>query len=137
MSSLGQLSTRLDRRLQVVGDLTKASLALRADLTGKLEALKLTTADVDKGRSATIEFLEGLTAALKDQTPTSEEHRVILLKLTQAGEPLADWVEDLGKIVDQLKARAPVESSQLDKIMRVVGYLQGEAAEDVRRLRSR
>ena len=137
MSSLGQLSTRLDRRLQVVGDLTKALLALRAELTGKLEALKLTAADVEKGRGAIIEFLQGLTAALKDQAPTSEEHRVILVKLKQAGEPLADWVEDLGKVVDQLKNRAPVESSELDKIMRVVGYLQGEAAEDVRRLRSR
>jgi hypothetical protein len=60
-----------------------------------------------------------------------------LVKLKQAGEPLADWTEDLGKVVDQLKNRAPVASSELDKIMRVVGYLQGEAAEDVRRLRSR
>jgi hypothetical protein len=137
MSSLGQLSTRLDRRLQVVGELTKALLALRADLTGKLEALKLTAADVDKGRVAIIEFLQGITAALKDQIPRSEEHRVILVKLKEAGEPLPDWVEDFGKIADQLKARAPVEASQLDKIMCVVGYLQGEAAEDVRRLRSR
>ena len=39
MSSLGQLSSRLDRNLQLVGELTKALLALRAQLTGKLEAL--------------------------------------------------------------------------------------------------
>ena len=137
MSSLGQLSTRLDRRLQVVGELTKALLALRAELTGKLDALKLTTADVDTARVRIIEFLAGLTSALNGTPPASEEQRVFLAKLAQSGEPLADWAEDFGKIVGQLQARAPVESSQLDKIMRVVGFLQGEAAEDVRRLRSR
>jgi molybdopterin converting factor small subunit len=137
MSSLGQLSTRLDRRLQVVGELTKALLALRAELTGKLDALKLTTADVDTARVRIIEFLAGLTSALNGTPPASEEQRVFLAKLAQSGEPLTDWAEDFGKIVGQLQARAPVESSQLDKIMRVVGFLQGEAAEDVRRLRSR
>ena len=137
MSSLGQLSTRLDRHLQVVGELTRALLALRADLTGKLDVLKLKAVDVDKARTRIIEFLEGLTLALKGQTPTSEEYRVILVKLKQAGEPFTDWSEDFDKIINQLRAQATVESSQLDKIMRVVGHLQGEAAEDVRRLRSR
>lgn len=137
MSSLGQLSTRLDRRLQVVGELTKALLALRAELTGKLDALKLTTADVEAGRVKIIEFLNGLTPVLNGVPPTSEEQRVFLTKLTQSGEPLTDWAEDFGKIVEQLQAHTPVESAHLDKIMRVVGFLQGEAAEDVRRLRSR
>jgi len=137
MSSLGQLSTRLDRRLQVVGELTKALLALRAELTGKLDALKLTTADVEAARVRITEFLTGLTSVLNGAPPASEEQRVFLTKLAQSGEPLADWAEDFGKIVEQLQARAPVESAHLDKIMRVVGFFQGEAAEDVRRLRSR
>jgi hypothetical protein len=137
MSSLGQLSTRLDRRLQVVGELTKALLALRAELTGKLDALKLTTADVEAARVTITEFLTGLTSVLNGAPPASEEQRVFLAKLAQSGEPLADWAEDFGKLVEQLQARTPVESAHLDKIMRVVGFLQGEAAEDVRRLRSR
>lgn len=137
MSSLGQISTRLDHRLQVVGELTKALLALRADLTDKLGLLKLTDADVEKARLLIIGFLTGLTLALSGKTPVPEEHRVIRAKLEQAGEQLTDWAEDFDKIKTQLQAKAPVEAAQLDKIMRVVGYLQGEAAEDVRRLRSR
>ena len=137
MSSLGQLSARLDRRLRVVGELTKALLALRAELTGKLEALKLTSTDVDKARTRVIEFLDELRPVLNGRAAVSEEYRVILDKLTQAGEQPSDWAEDFGEIAEQLRIRAPVESSQLDKIMRVVGHLQGEAAEDVRRLRSR
>ena len=105
MSSLGQLSTRLDRHLQVVGELTRALLALRADLTGKLDVLKLKAVDVDKARTRIIEFLEGLTLALKGQTPTSEEYRVILVKLKQAGEPFTDWSEDFDKIINQLRAQ--------------------------------
>ncbi len=137
MSSLGQLSGRLDRNLQLVGELTKALLALRAELTGKLDALKLSPADVDSARTRVIEFLNGLTPVLNTKTAASEEHRIILDKLSQAGEQPSDWAEDFGTIMEQLRASAPVEAQQLDKIMRVVGYLQGEAAEDVRRLRSR
>lgn len=137
MSSLGQLSSRLDRNLQLVGELTKALLALRAHLSGKLDALKLSPADVDKARTTVVEFLNGLTPALNSKTATSEEHRIILDKLTLAGEQPHDWGEDFGKMIDQLRANAPIEGQQLDKVMRIVGYLQGEAAEDVRRLRSR
>lgn len=137
MSSLGQLSSRLDRNLQLVGDLTKALLALRAQSTNKLDMLKLTSADVDKARATVIEFLNALTPVLLNKTAVSEEHRVILDKLIQAGEPLPDWIEDFDKITQLLQNCAPVESSQLDRVMRIVGFLQGEAAEDVRRLRSR
>ena len=137
MSSLGQLSTRLDHRLQVVGELTRALLALRADLTGKLEVLKLEASDVDKARVTIIEFLNGLSSTLKGKIPIHEDHRVILERLVQAGESLADWAEDFDAITTRLQAQAPLDASQLDKIMRVVGHLQGEAAEDVRRLRSR
>jgi hypothetical protein len=137
MSSLGQLSSRLDRNLQLVGELTKALLALRAQLTGKLEVLKLSPDDVDKARATVVEFLNGLMPVLNTKTAALEEHRVILDKLSKAGEQPSDWADDFGKIIEQLRANKPVESEQLNKIMRVVGYLQGEAAEDVRRLRSR
>lgn len=137
MSSLGPLSARLDRRLQVVGELTRALLALRANLTGKLDVLKLTAADVDKARTTIAAFLDALVLVLAGNPATTEEHRVIFDKLKLTDEPLTDWIDDFRKIADQLRASAPIQSSQLDRIMRVVSYLQGEAAEDVRRLRSR
>jgi hypothetical protein len=137
MSSLGPLSTRLDRRLQLVGELTRALLALRANLTNKLDVLKLTTADVDKARATIIEFLDHLLPVLAGQPPTAEEHRVILAKLNQTDEPLTDWSDDFRIFNEQLRTNAPIESAQLDRVMRVVSFLQGEVAEDVRRLRSR
>lgn len=137
MSSLGPLSTRLDRRLQLVGELTRALLALRANLTNKLDVLKLTTADVDKARATITEFLDHLLPVLAGQPPTAEEHRVILAKLNQTDEPLTDWSDDFRTFNEQLRANAPIESAQLDRVMRVVSFLQGEVAEDVRRLRSR
>jgi hypothetical protein len=137
MSSLGQLSSRLDRHLQVVGGLTQAVLALRAELVGKLDVLKISPEAVLAARTAVLEFLTGLVPVLAGTAPSSEEHRVIVENLAQAGETPADWAEDFGKLTEQLRANAPVEAAQLDKIMRVVGYLQGKVAEDVRRLRSR
>ena len=137
MSSLGPLSTRLDRRLQLVGELTRALLALRANLTNKLDVLKLTTADVDKARATIIEFLDHLLPVLAGQPATAEEHRVILAKLNQTDEPLTDWSDDFRIFNEQLRTNAPIESAQLDRVMRVVSFLQGEVAEDVRRLRSR
>ncbi len=137
MSSLGQLSSRLDRHLQVVGELTKAVLALRAELVGKLDVLKISPDELIKARATILQFLTGLVPVLAGAAQGSEEHRVIAEKLTQAGETTADWAEDFGKLAGQLRTNAPVEAAQLDRIMRVVGYLQGEVAEDVRRLRSR
>ncbi len=137
MSLLGQLSSRLDRHLQLVGELTKAVLALRAELVGKLDVLKISPDEVVKARTVVLEFLSGLVPVLAGAAQGSEEHRVIAQGLEQAGETRNDWAEDFGKLADQLRVNAPVEAAQLDRIMRVVGYLQGEVAEDVRRLRSR
>lgn len=137
MSSLGQLSGRLDHHLQIVGDLTKALLALRAQLLGKLESLKLTAADVEKARETVAHFLEGLSPVLGGQAPVHEEHRVIKERLVQSGEQPVDWADDFSKLVTQLRAGNIPDTEQLDKVMRIVGYLQGEVAEDVRRLRSR
>lgn len=137
MSLVGQISSRLDRNLQVIGELTKALLALRAELSGKLETLKLSPAEVEKARVTVAEFLTGLTSALNSKSATTEEYRVILDKLSQAGEQPSDWAEDFGNMSEQLHAKTPLDSQQLDKIMRVIGFLQSEAAEDVRRLRSR
>lgn len=137
MSSLGQLSSRLDRHLQVVGELTQAVLALRAELVGKLDLLKISPDEVVKARATILEFLRGLVPVLAGAAPGSEEHRALFENLVQAGETPADWAEDFGKLAEQLRANAPVEAGQLDKIMRVAGYLQGKVAEDVRRLRSR
>lgn len=137
MSSLGQLSSRLDRHLQVVGELTQAVLALRAELVGKLDVLKISPEDVAKSRVTVVEFLTGLVPVLAGSTPGSDEQRAIVESLAQTGETSADWAEDFGAIAERLRANAKVEAAQLDKIMRVVGYLQGKVAEDVRRLRSR
>ena len=137
MSSLGQLSSRLDRHLQVVGGLTQAVLALRAELVGKLDVLKISPEAVVAARTTILEFLTGLVPVLAGAAPGSEEQRAIVENLAQAGETPADWADDFGTIAEQLRTNASVNAAQLDKIMRVVGYLQGEVAEDVRRLRSR
>lgn len=137
MSSLGQLSSRLDRHLQVVGGLTQAVLALRAELVGKLDVLKISPEAVVVARTTVLEFLTGLVPVLAGATPGSEEQRAIFENLAQAGETPADWADDFGTIAEQLRVNASVNAAQLDKIMRVVGYLQGKVAEDVRRLRSR
>ena len=64
MSSLGQLSSRLDRHLQVVGGLTQAVLALRAELVGKLDVLKISPEAVVAARATVLEFLTGLVPVL-------------------------------------------------------------------------
>jgi hypothetical protein len=138
MSSLGQLSARLDRNLSLVGNLTKALLALRAELTGKLGALKLSAEDTSKAREFIQEFLTHLVPALNGKAETQiEDFRAVCSKLVEAGEQPLDWAEDFQTMIDALHAGKNLEAEQLDKITRIVGFLQGEAAEDVRRLRSR
>jgi hypothetical protein len=138
MSSLGQLSARLDRNLTLVGNLAKALLALQADLNGKLDALRLTREDTRKGREILEAFLVELVPALSgNAVPTRDEYRTIYTKLQEAGEQPLDWAEDFGKMINSLQANVALDAQELEKLTRIVGYLQGEAAEDVRRLRSR
>lgn len=137
MSSLGQISARLDRNLEIVGKLTKAILALRAQLSGKLEALKLQDADVEKGREVVEKFLKELAPLLAKQPAPTDEYKAIYEKLVSGGEQPKDWAEDFDAIAKALAEKKTPSSEELDKIMKVVGYLQGEAADDVRRLRLR
>jgi len=135
MSSLG--STRLDRNLTLVGDLTRALLALRAHLSGKLGDLKLQESDVEKGRGGVETFLKELAPLLAKQPAPTDEYKVIFDKLVLAGEQPKDWAEDFEEIAKALGEKKTPSSEDLDKIMKVVGYLQGEAADDVRRMRLR
>ena len=106
-------------------------------MLGKLESLKLTAADVEKARETVAHFWKDWSRAGRSSTRSPREHRVIKERLVQSGEQPVDWADDFSKLVTQLRAGNIPDTEQLDKVMRIVGYLQGEVAEDVRRLRSR
>jgi hypothetical protein len=157
MSLLGQLAGRIDRNLTLVNELTKALIALRAQLLGKTESLKLTAEAVQKAGQTVAAFLEGLVLELdlrtegekaQATTPTpsseadqrvqvQEEYQVIRRRLLDAGQQPADWAADFREMILPLRSNNPLRAEQLDKVSEVVGYLQGDVAEDVRRLRTR
>lgn len=137
MSSLGQLSGRIDRGLKRVRDLTKALIAIRAELLGKLDALKLTPEAVTQAKTSVAEFLEPLAQVLENGSGGSEEQKLILDRLKNGGRQPTDYASDFTTVIGALRANTPLAVEQLDKISEVVGYLQGEVAEEVRRLRTR
>ena len=137
MSSLGQLSGRIDRNLNRVDKLTKALIAIRAQLLGKTEILKLTPEVINQGKTTVADFLENLTPVLESKSGGSEEHRLILQRLTAGGRQPSDYGSDFLLMATALKTNVPLTIDQLNKISEVVGFLQGEVAEEVRRLRAR
>ncbi len=60
MSTLGQLSGSIAQNLGRVDDLTKWLIAIRADMLGKVAALKLTDEQVAVAKKKVAEFLDAL-----------------------------------------------------------------------------
>jgi hypothetical protein len=137
MSLLGQRSGRIDKNLQRVNKLTKALIAVRAQLLGKADALKLTAENVAQSQITLIDFLEPLAQFLQNKVEGKEEQKLIYQRLDGGGRQPKDWGADFENMAVSLKANTPLTIEQLNKISEVVGYLQGEVAEEVRRLRSR
>lgn len=137
MSSLGQLSGRIDRSLKRVKDLTKSLIAIRAEILGKKGDLKLNDDAVAQSKAAVVEFLTPLIPVLESGNGGTEEQRLILQRLNAGGRQPTDYAADFTIIVTALRANTPLAVDQLNKVSEVVGYLQGEVAEEVRRLRSR
>src|ERR1043166_292552 len=137
MSSLGQLSGRIDRGLKRVKELTKALIAIRAELLGKLDALKLTPEAVTQAKTSVAEFLDPLIQVLESGSGGNEEQKLILDRLKNGGRQPTDYASDFRAVIGALRANTPLAAEQLDKISEAVGYLQGEVAGEVRRLRTR
>jgi hypothetical protein len=137
MSSLGQLSWRISKNLKRVDGLTKSLIAIRAELLGKTEALKLTPELIGQAKAKVANFLESLAPVLEGKNGGGEEQKLILQRLTIGGRPPSDYGSDFSDMAAALRKNAALTIEQLNKISEVVGYLQGEVAEEVRRLRSR
>ena len=137
MSSLGQLSGRINKNLQRVDELTKALIAIRAEILGKTEALKLTPEKIAEAKKKVTSFLDPLIPVLEEKTAGEPQQRLIFKRLFDAGRPPADYGSDFTGISAALKGQVLLTPEQLNKVSEVVGYLQGEVAEEVRRLRSR
>ena len=137
MSTLGQLSGRIDRNLKRVDELTKALIAIRAEILGKIEALKLTPEKVAEAKKKVADFLDPLIPVLEERADGDPQQKLIFKRLDDAGRLPNDYGTDFAEISSALKANVLLTAEQLNKVSEVVGYLQGEVAEQVRRLRSR
>jgi len=67
----------------------------------------------------------------------NDEQKLILQRLDNGKQPLSDSGADFQGMAAALRGNVTLTTEQIDKISEVVGYLQGEVAEEVRRLRSR
>jgi len=137
MSSLGQLSGRIDRTLKRVKELTKSLIAVRAELLGKSGALKITADAVTQAKTIVAGFLEPLAVVLAGGQDGNEEQKLILKRLRDSGRQPSDYAADFTVVATALRTNTAITEEQLNKVSEVVGYLQGEVAEEVRRLRSR
>ncbi|SRR6266568_2176325 len=137
MSTLGQLSGSIAQNLGRVDDLTKWLIAIRADMLGKVAALKLTDEQVAVAKNKVAEFLDALAPVLESKAEGDNQQKLILKRLVDGGRQPTDYGSDFAGISSAIKANVKLAPEQLNKVSEVVGYLQGEVAEEVRRLRSR
>ncbi len=137
MSSLGQLSGSIAQNLGRVDDLTKWLIAVRADMLGKVAALKLSAEQVVEAKKKVAEFLDALAPVLEGKADGDNQQKLILKRLVDGGRQPTDYGSDFAGISSAMKSNIKLTAEQLNKVSEVVGYLQGEVAGEVRRLRSR
>jgi hypothetical protein len=137
MSTLGQLSGRISKNLKRVDELTDSLIAIRADVLGKAAALKITPETIVGAKKTVADFLEPLAPVLRGSAEGNDEQKLIFQRLDNGGRQPSDYGTDFIGMVTALRGNAALTREQIDKISEVVGYLQGEVAEEVRRLRSR
>jgi len=139
MSTLGQLSGSINRNLKRVDDLTKALIALRAEILDKTEELKLTPEKIEDAKQKVVGFLDALAPVLleKENVVSDAQQKLIFKRLVDAGRLPKDYGSDFEGISSAIKSNVKLSAEQLNKVSEVVGYLQGEVAEEVRRFRSR
>ena len=137
MSSLGQLSGSIAQNLGRVDDLTKWLIAVRADMLGKVAALKLSAEQVVEAKKKVAEFLDALAPVLEGKADGDNQQKLILKRLVDGGRQPTDYGSDFAGISSAMKSNIKLTAEQLNKVSEVVGYLQGEVAWEVRRLRSR
>lgn len=137
MSSLGQLSGRISKNLKRVDELTDSLIAIRADVLGKAAALNITPETISGAKKNVADFLEALAPVLTGNAGGNDEQKLILQRLDSGGRQPSDYGADFLGMAATLRGNVALAGEQLDKISEVVGYLQGEVAEEVRRLRSR
>jgi hypothetical protein len=137
MSTLGQLSGRIDRNLKRVDELTKSVIAVRAQMLGKVEALKLSDAAISEAKQKLADFLDALAPVLGGKAQGDAQQKLILRRLVDGGRQPTDYAADFAGMSSAIKSDINLSAEQLNKASEVVGYLQGEVAEEVRRLRSR
>lgn len=137
MSTLGQLSGSISRNLGRVDDLTRWLIAIRADMLGKVEKLRLSNEKVTEAKQKVAEFLDALAPVLEGKAEGDSQQKLIFKRLEVGGRQPKDYGSDFAGISSAIKANVKLSPEQLNKVSEVVGYLQGEVAEEVRRLRSR
>jgi hypothetical protein len=137
MSTLGQLSGSIAQNLGRVDDLTKWLIAVRADMLGKVAALKLSAEQVVEAKKKVAEFLDALAPVLEGKADGDNQQKLILKRLVDGGRQPTDYGSDFAGISSAMKSNIKLTAEQLNKVSEVVGYLQGEVAGEVRRLRSR
>lgn len=137
MSNLGQLSGSLALNLGRVDELTKSLIALRAEMLGKAATLKLSERDVAEAKKKVTDFLDALAPVLEGKAEGDNQQKLIWKRLFAGGRQPSDYGADFVVISSAIKANVQLAPEQLNRVSEVVGYLQGEVAEEVRRLRSR
>ena len=137
MSTLGQLSGSIAQNLGRVDDLTKWLIAVRADMLGKVAALKLSAEQVVEAKKKVAEVLDALAPVLEGKADGDNQQKLILKRLVDGGRQPTDYGSDFAGISSAMKSNIKLTAEQLNKVSEVVGYLQGEVAGEVRRLRSR
>ena len=133
MSTLGSVTSQLEREQELLRRLNTALLALEAEALGRIADFGFSAEDVSDSRTALSDFVKRLREGLAAEN-VSVDLQPLVNRMRGDMKPLEDWRTDLDGLETQLKQRDRLDESTLPVIEDVLTLLDSEFTQDLRRL---
>jgi len=133
MSSLGSLSTHVQREQLLLRKLNDSLINIEANALGKKDAFGLSDEDVEQSKTTIHDFCNKLLAELSSESSYTDMQS-LTSRIRSSSKPIDDWKDDLQNLISILSSDALLTDSHLGVLDDILSLLDVDFSEDLRRL---
>lgn len=136
MNKLASLSGKLQREVEILRELNNALLVIEASALDRSSEIGFSPSDITKSQKFITDFASRLLVVLKEEAPPLSLQPIID-HLRSGMKPIEDWIEDLEKIIEEIKSNKKLTDESLAILEDILSLLDNQFAEDLQRLYAR
>jgi len=133
MSVLGFMSVKLDREQSLLERLNEAMLIVQSESLGRAQDLGFNIDQIKAAKAYLRDFAARLHAKLKDSSENGE-FATLVSRMREGGTEIADWLETLTRLEEQLRRDAPLPLESVPHLEDVLSILDAELTAEFNKL---